>query len=82
MAESSNDVITKRPVNRASVDAHKRRMPEEVRAYQLRELREALGLTQVSSTSECSLVDSPDYPFTVPLEGLEAKSLYKTDGHP
>jgi len=47
MAMSLDDVLAKRPVNRASVDEHKRRMLEEVRAYQLRELREALGLTQV-----------------------------------
>lgn len=33
-------------VNRERVDAHKERMLSEVRAYQLRELREALGLTQ------------------------------------
>jgi predicted transcriptional regulator len=47
MAKTLDDVLTKRPVNRVSVDEHKRRMLEEVRAYQLRELREALGLTQV-----------------------------------
>jgi predicted transcriptional regulator len=47
MAKMLNDVLAKRPVNRAFVDEHKRRMLEEVRAYQLRELREALGLTQV-----------------------------------
>jgi predicted transcriptional regulator len=47
MAKSLSDVLTKRPVDRTAVDGHKRRMLEEVRAYQLRELREALGLTQV-----------------------------------
>ena len=41
------DRLAQRPVDRAAVDEHKRRMLDEVRAYQLRELREALGLTQV-----------------------------------
>jgi predicted transcriptional regulator len=47
MANTLEDLLVKRPVHRATVDEHKRRMLEEVRAYQLRELREALGLTQV-----------------------------------
>jgi DNA-binding transcriptional regulator YiaG len=47
MAKTLEDVLTKRPVDRAVVDDHKRRMLDEVRAYQLRELREAFGLTQV-----------------------------------
>lgn len=47
MAKSLDDVLTKRPADRTAVDEHKRRMLDEVRAYQLRELREALGLTQV-----------------------------------
>ncbi|TAL45342.1 MAG: helix-turn-helix domain-containing protein [Salinibacterium sp.] len=47
MAKSLADVIANRSVDRAAVDEHKRRMLDEVRAYQLRELREALGLTQV-----------------------------------
>ncbi|WP_309617177.1 helix-turn-helix domain-containing protein [Salinibacterium sp.] len=47
MVKTLEDVLTKRPVDRAAVDDHKRRMLDEVRAYQLRELREALGLTQV-----------------------------------
>lgn len=38
--------LTKRPANRAAVDAHKIRMRSELRAYALRELREAQGLTQ------------------------------------
>jgi transcriptional regulator with XRE-family HTH domain len=41
-----DDWLTKRPVNRAVVDAHKARMRGELRAYVLRELREAQGLTQ------------------------------------
>jgi predicted transcriptional regulator len=47
MARTLDEILTNRPVNRAVVDEHKRRMLEEVRAYQLRELREALGITQV-----------------------------------
>lgn len=41
-----DDVLAKRPVNRARVDEHKKRMLGEVRAYRLRELREQAGLTQ------------------------------------
>ncbi len=47
MPKSVNDVLTKRLASRPAVDEHKRRMLEEVRAYQLRELREEVGLTQV-----------------------------------
>jgi len=47
MTKSLDDVLTNRPVDRAAVDEHKRRMLDEVRAYRLRELREAIGLTQV-----------------------------------
>lgn len=47
MAKSLTAVLTTRPVDRTHVEAHKRRLLEEVRAYQLRELREALGLTQI-----------------------------------
>ena len=36
-----------RPIDRERVDAHKRRMLDEVRAFRLRELREASSLTQV-----------------------------------
>lgn len=38
--------LTEHPVNRENVEAHKERMLAEVRAYRLRELREAAGLTQ------------------------------------
>ena len=47
MARSLDDVLSTRPVDRTAIDDHKRRMLEEARAYQLRELREALGLTQM-----------------------------------
>lgn len=47
MAKSIETMLAKRPVDRAVVDKHKRRMLDEVRAYRLRELREALSLTQV-----------------------------------
>ena len=36
-----DDWLKKRPVNRDAVDAHKARMRGELRAYALRELREA-----------------------------------------
>lgn len=47
MAKSMEELLAKRPVDRAAVDAHKKRMVDEVRAYRLRELREASELTQV-----------------------------------
>ena len=47
MAKRVSHVVKRRPVERRAIDAHKRRMLDEVRAYQLRELREAAELTQV-----------------------------------
>lgn len=47
MVKSIESVLAKRPVDRNVVDGHKKRMLDEVRAYRLRELREALNLTQV-----------------------------------
>lgn len=47
MAKTLDDILAKRPVDRGAVDAHKKRMLDEVRSYRLRELREALNLTQV-----------------------------------
>jgi ribosome-binding protein aMBF1 (putative translation factor) len=47
MAKSLEDMLVKRPAAREKVDAHKKRMLEEVRSYRLRELREQLDLTQV-----------------------------------
>lgn len=41
------DLLAKRPVDRQAVEAHKKRMLDEVRAFRLRELREAPDLTQV-----------------------------------
>ena len=46
MALTPEQLLEKRPANRARVDAHKERMVGEVRAYRLRELREQLGLSQ------------------------------------
>jgi predicted transcriptional regulator len=40
------DVRAKRPVDEAVVAAHVARMEEEESAYRLREIREALGVTQ------------------------------------
>ncbi len=47
MPKTLDDLLRERPVSRKAVDAHKKRMLEEVRAYRLRELREASNLTQV-----------------------------------
>lgn len=47
MAMSLKDFVAEHPVDQERVDAHKERMLAEVRAYRLRELREAAGLTQV-----------------------------------
>ncbi|MFW0773102.1 helix-turn-helix domain-containing protein [Paenarthrobacter nitroguajacolicus] len=47
MAKSIEELLAKRPADRTAVDAHKKRMLDEVRAYRLRELREASELTQV-----------------------------------
>ncbi len=47
MANPLSEVLAKRSVDRAAVDDRKKRMLNEVRAYRLRELREALGLTQI-----------------------------------
>ncbi|MFD6860066.1 XRE family transcriptional regulator [Rhodococcus sp. NPDC060090] len=46
MAKSLDDMLAKRPVDRDAVNAHKTRMLDQVRAYRLKELREALDLTQ------------------------------------
>lgn len=47
VAKSIEELLAKRPVDRIPVDAHKKRMVDEVRSYRLRELREASELTQV-----------------------------------
>lgn len=47
MAMNIEEMLAKRPVDRAAVEASKKRMLDEVRAYRLRELREASDLTQV-----------------------------------
>lgn len=47
MAKGLDELLKARPVDRARVDAQKKRMLDEVRAYRLRELREASELTQV-----------------------------------
>ncbi len=51
MAKTLDDALRRRPVDREAVDAHKKRLLEEVRAYRLRELREASSLTQVELAS-------------------------------
>ena len=47
MTKTLDELVRERPVDRAQVDAHERRMLDELRAYRLRELREASDLTQV-----------------------------------
>jgi predicted transcriptional regulator len=51
MAKSLDDLLSERPVDRSVVDAHKKRLLDEVRAYRLRELREAANLTQIELAS-------------------------------
>ena len=46
MGETLEDLVRSRPVSRKSVEAHKRSMRRAIRAYRLRELREASNLTQ------------------------------------
>jgi len=45
------DALRRRPVDREAVTAHRKRMIEGVRAYQLRELLAASSLTQVELAS-------------------------------
>ncbi len=51
MTKNLEHMLARRPVNREVVEAHKKRMLEEVRAYRLRELREACDITQVELAS-------------------------------
>lgn len=46
MSMTLKEFLADNPVDRDRVDAHKKRMLAEMRAYRLRELREAAGLTQ------------------------------------
>lgn len=47
MAKTIEKMLAKRPVDRVAVDANKKHLFDGVRAYRLRELREASELTQV-----------------------------------
>lgn len=47
MAKTIEEMLAKRPVDRVAVNTHKKHLLGEVRAYRLRELREASDLTQV-----------------------------------
>ncbi len=51
MTKNLEHMLAKRPVNREVVEAHKKRMLVEVRAFRLRELREASDITQVELAS-------------------------------
>lgn len=55
MAKTLDDALRERPVDREVVDAHKKRMVDEVRPCRLRELREAASLTQVELASRLHL---------------------------
>ncbi|MGO4859782.1 helix-turn-helix domain-containing protein [Arthrobacter sp. 2MCAF14] len=46
-AESLEELVAKRSVDRVAVDAHKKHLLDGVRACRIRELREASGLTLV-----------------------------------
>lgn len=46
MAVKLSEFLAEHPVDRERVDEHKDRMLAEVRAYHLRELREAAGMNQ------------------------------------
>lgn len=50
-----DEYLSERSLDRDTVDAHKKRMLNEVRAYRLRELREALELTQVELASRLEI---------------------------
>lgn len=52
MAMSLEDFLAENPVDQTRVEEHKNRMLAEVRAYRLRELREAAGLTQQQLASQ------------------------------
>ncbi|MGO2482678.1 MULTISPECIES: helix-turn-helix domain-containing protein [Glutamicibacter] len=52
MAMSLEDFLAENPVDQKRVEEHKNRMLAEVRAYRLRELREAAGLTQQQLASQ------------------------------
>lgn len=58
MAKTLDEMIKKRPVDRQAVDAHKRRMLNEVRAYKLRELREEAELTQVQVAEQLQITQN------------------------
>ena len=47
MGKNLNEMLSKRPVKRKVVEAHKKRILEEVRSYRLFELRKASDITQV-----------------------------------
>ena len=72
MKKTLDELVRERPVDRTQVDAHKRRMLDELRAYRLRELREASELTQSRSNSATSASKSRDVvcPPCVPVKQM------------
>lgn len=55
MAKTLDDLLAKRSVDPEKVAAHEARMRAEVRAYRLRELREAYNLTQTDVARELAV---------------------------
>jgi predicted transcriptional regulator len=51
MAKTVEEILAKRPVDRVAVEGHKKYLFDEVRAFWLRELREASDLTQVEAAA-------------------------------
>ena len=52
---SLDELFEKRPPNWDAVEAHKRRMLAQTRAYKLRELREQYAMTQVQLADELNI---------------------------
>lgn len=51
MSKRLSELLNERPVDRVAVESHKRRLLDDIRTYRLREIREALELTQVEVAS-------------------------------
>ena len=73
--DHTDDWLKKRPVNRDAVDAHKARMRGELRAYALRELREAQGLTQLNWLACCTLAKPRQRPERGEVEHTQVDTL-------
>ena len=67
MGLSLEQYVAENPVNREKVDAHKDRMLAEMRAYRLREVREAMGLTrtQLAERIGVTMAEANHYTYRV-----------------